>query len=287
MTGISELMDIARRGRLYPSTILYGGGEPDRREAALEVARILLCENESEPKGCDPESASACRHCRRILWPEKGAERFHPDLHVLERDLRTSTSVDATKAFARSAMSSPFEAKGQVFVVAEADTLGGGAADALLKLLEEPPARTPRHFLLLTASRLSLLTTLRSRSLSVFLGGHSRLEGKELESVTAAVAGSLDAFFSSRSALYLLTTAEALAQAKGWEDPRARRPWATGASALVAYARDKPLDSAKRAAVLRLAEELMEAPSMRRRGIAHTRILEGLVCRRLGALPQS
>ena len=286
MTGLAELVEIARRDRLYPSTILYGGEASDRRQAALTVARTLLCDNESELRGCDPESQTACRHCRRILWPEKGAERFHPDLHVLERDLRTSTSVDATKAFARSAISSPFEARGQVFVVAEAETLGGGAADALLKLLEEPPARTPRHFLLLTASRLSLLTTLRSRSLSVFLGGHGQLEGEELESVTAAVATSLDAFFSSRSALYLLTTAEALAGAKGWEDPRARRPWATGASALVAYARREALDGTKKTALLRLAEEMMDAPSMRRRGIAHTRILEGLVSRRLGALPQ-
>ena len=286
MSGLADLMELARNGRLYPSTILYGGDLEGRQAVSLEVARALLCAKDPHERGCDPDSADACAHCRRLLWPSKGAERFHPDLHVLERDLRTSTSVDATKAFARSAISSPFEARGQVFVVAEAETLGGGAADALLKLLEEPPSKSPRHFMLLAASRLDLLTTLRSRSLSVFLGGASQLKASEVEGVTQGVAVSLDGFFDTGSALYLLTAAEALAKAKGWEDPRARKPWGVAASALVAYARKESLAGPARSAVLKLAEELMDAPRMRRRGIAHTRILEGLLSRHLGGLPR-
>ena len=88
------------------------------------------------------------------------------------RDVRTMP----TKSFLAVAYSSPFEARGQVFVVAEAETLTGGAADALLKLLEEPPARSPRHFLLLAASRLDLLATLRSRSLTIYLGPTEALD---------------------------------------------------------------------------------------------------------------
>lgn len=285
MTGFPELLDIARRSKLYPSVILYGSELEERQTAALEVARVLLCEKEPERRGCDPNAADACGHCRRIMWPEKKAERFHPDLHVLERDLRTSTSVDATKAFAQSAISSPFEARGQVFVVAEAETLGGGAADALLKLLEEPPSKSPRHFLLLSASRLDLLTTLRSRSLSVFLGGKASLDGEEVERVVDQLTTALDRFFDSRSALYLLKAAEALSVAKGWEDPRARRPWAVAASALVSYSRKPSLDGSARSALLKLAEELMDGPRLRRRGIAHLRILEGFLARRLGSLP--
>ena len=282
---LENLVEQARRGRLYPSVILYGADPETRRQAALRLARVLLCAADAEEKGCDPSSRSACNHCRRLVWPDKDAERFHPDLHVLERDLRTSTSVDATKAFAQKAVSSPFEARGQIFVVAEAETLGAGAADALLKLLEEPPSRSPRHFFLLAASRLDLLTTLRSRSLSVFLGGGERLEGETIDAMLDAVGRSLDGYFSSRSALYLLTAAEALAESKGWEDVRARLPWATAAKVLVRYCGRAELQDHERRAVLDLAQDLMDAPAMRRRGIVHTRILEGLLSKRLGCLP--
>ncbi|MEM8995975.1 MAG: hypothetical protein AAGF23_14405, partial [Acidobacteriota bacterium] len=183
MRQAEALVDQARRGRLYPSVILYGGSEDERRALTLKLARTLLCEKDERP--C--VGADACHHCRRMVWPEKGAERFHPDLHVLERDLRTTTSIEATKAFASKAVSAPFEARGQVFVVAEADTLSGGGADALLKLLEEPPSRSPRHFILLAASRHDLQVTLRSRSLAVFLGTGSALADVDIEALAGAV----------------------------------------------------------------------------------------------------
>ena len=168
--NLDAVLDAARRERLYPSVILYGLGLEGRRQAAVEIAGMLLCASPAEARPCSvpPEGGrqgqeERCRHCRRIGWPP---DSFHPDFQVLERDLRTSTSAGATKKFLATAYQAPFEARGQVFVIAEAESLTGGAADALLKLLEEPPGTSPRHFLLLAASRLDLLPTLRSRSCS-------------------------------------------------------------------------------------------------------------------------
>ncbi|MEM1181344.1 MAG: hypothetical protein AAGM22_23580 [Acidobacteriota bacterium] len=281
MNQVEALVDQARRGRLYPSVILYGGSVEKRRELTLDLARALLCDR--EPRGCAAGDPDACRHCRRLLWPEKGAERFHPDLHVLERDLRTRTSIDATKAFAAKAVVSPFEARGQVFAVAEADTLAGGGADALLKLLEEPPSRSPRHFILLAASRHDLQVTLRSRSLAVFLGSSVALGGDAVEAVTHAVGASLDRFFAGPSALHLLTAADAIAEAgkSEFRDPRARRPWAMGAAALTRYVTERELPPRASRALLKLAEDLLDAPRLRLRGIQHGRILEGLITRHL------
>ena len=279
---LDELLATARDGRLYPSVILYGADEPTRRAAALQVARVLLCERPEAERGCDPDAADACGHCRRLLWPEKGAERFHPDLHVLERDLRTRTSVDATKAFARGAVAAPFEARGQVFVVAEADSLGAGAADALLKLLEEPPERSPRHFLLLAASRLDLSTTLRSRSLSLFLGSATALDPQLVDTILASLAPSLDGYFDAPSALHLLTAAGALQSIGGFEDPRAREPWEMAAAAVLRYLHDRELATDQRRALLALAQDLVEAPRLRLRAIPPQRVFEGLVSRRLG-----
>ncbi|MEO1366259.1 MAG: hypothetical protein AAFX50_03705 [Acidobacteriota bacterium] len=288
MRQAEALVDQARRGRLYPSVILYGGSEDQRRALTLELARTLLCEKDGRlcVGAAASAGADACRHCRRMVWPEKGAERFHPDLHVLERDLRTTTSIDATKTFASKAVSAPFEARGQVFVVAEADTLSGGGADALLKLLEEPPSRSPRHFILLAASRHDLQVTLRSRSLAVFLGPASALPDADVEDLTAAVGASLDRFFAGPSALHLLSAADAVAAAgkSEFKDPRARRPWALGAAALTRYATERDLPPRANRALLTLAEDLLDAPRLRLRGIQHGRILEGLFTRRLADL---
>src|SRR5262249_11327408 len=109
-------LDLARRGELYPAVILHGGREDARRETAPAPPRPLLCERAPDERPC-----GACKHCRRIAWPGGKTEPFHPDFLVLERDLRTSTSVEAARTLLQAAQVTPFEARGQVFVIAAAD----------------------------------------------------------------------------------------------------------------------------------------------------------------------
>ena len=272
----------ARQGRLYPAVILDGGTADARCRAALELSRTLLCEERPEARPC-----GVCRHCRRIVWPgqDKDEMAFHPDFQVLERDLKASTSVDATREMLKTAQVSPFEARGQVFVIASAESLTGEAANALLKNLEEPHVTSPRHFLLLTPSRLDLLPTLRSRSLAVFLGPSAAVDADAVEPLARAFAGALARHAASGgAAIYLLTAAEALAAAGGWEDPRAARPWATAAAAVLRSLEiDPPPPPAARRARLALAEALLGGPALRLRAIGAERILEGLVARHLAS----
>lgn len=288
--------ETARLGRLYPSVILHGGDAGARREAALELARVLLCEEEPAERPC-----GRCRHCRRIAWPgspasTKGDETpFHPDFTVLERDLKTSTSVEATREMLRTAQVSPFEARGQVFVVASAESLSGEAANALLKSLEEPHASAPRHFFLLAPSRLDLLPTLRSRSLAVFLGPAEPVDREAAEALARAFADAAGRYAATGAPIYLLAAAEALASGGGkgaWEDPRSGRPWAVAATAVL-RALDFPPQAGSgagsgggeynlpRRRFLALAEALLEGPALRLRGITPERILEGFVSRHL------
>lgn len=269
-------LELARRGRLYPGVILHGATAEERQRRAVELTRALLCSAESVARPC-----GACEHCRRIAWPETDGSSFHPDFQILTRDLRTTTSAEATKRFLKQAYSAPFEARGQVFVVAEAETLSGEAADSLLKLLEEPPERTPRHFLLLAATQLDLLPTLRSRSLSLFLGASEQLDPAQTEKIAERFAAAIQAHRGNAAAVHLLSAAEALASATGWEDPRARRPWAAAAAAVMQCTRDQGLEQGLRIRLLTLAEDLMNAPRLRLRGITHQRILDGLVSKHL------
>jgi DNA polymerase III, delta subunit len=330
------VIEAARQGRLYPAVILHGAGGEARRQAAVELGRMLLCEAPPAERPC-----GACRHCRRIVWPAAGASGlaaaeapFHPDFQVLERDLKTSTSVEAARELMRLAQVSPFEARGQVFVIASAESLTGEAANALLKSLEEPHVTAPRHFLLLAPSRLDLLPTLRSRSLAVFLGPESAADAQRVDALARAFGAAADAWTEGRAAIHLLAAAEALAgagapgadrgnagagaqaaagpgnraagprgtrgrgsgsgaaagDAATWDDPRASRPWALAAAAVLrsleaAPDGPEPPSGPRRAARLALAEALLTAPLMRLRGISPERILEGLVCRHLAPIP--
>jgi hypothetical protein len=264
---------MAREGSLYPAVILHGGDIEARREAAVELARTLLCCGDGE------RPCGACPHCRRIGWPEADVGTFHPDFMVLQRDLRTATSVEATRGFLRAAHVAPFEAAGQVFVLADAETLGGEAANALLKVLEEPPTGAGRHFLLLAPSRFDLLPTLRSRSMSVYLGGAVDLDREQIEEIAAELESCLGLYRESRSPLHLLAAAAVLAKSGGWDDPRSDRPWSLASAATLEASRGAP--GRERRSLLALAEELLQGSRIRVRGIAAPRILEGLVGRHL------
>lgn len=274
----SEALALARRGALYPAVIVDGGEPPARTAAAIELARALLCERAAAARPC-----GACRHCRRIVWPAPESA-FHPDFQVLERDLKTATSAAATRAFVKAAALTPFEARGQVFVVASAETLSAEAADALLKLLEEPPLSAPRHFLLLAPSRQDLPPTLRSRALAIYLGSAAPLAAAEVEALAAAFGAAAGRFLDHGAAVHLVAAAAALASAGQFDDPRAGSPWALAAAAVAASARRPDLPSAFRRRLLALAEALLAGPDLRLRAVPAERILEGFVTRYL-ALP--
>lgn len=276
-TALARTVGLARDGKLYPSIILHGGAPAARHAAAIELARTLLCEL-SDP-GDRP--CGECRHCRRIAVPGDAAAIFHPDFGWLKRDAKTVTSTDATRDFLRPAHSAPFEARGQVFVVAEADTLSAEAGDLLLKLLEEPGLGSPRHFLLLAPSRLDLSETLRSRSLAVFLGAAEPIEEKLVEEIASGVVACLARRSTSGGGIWLLDVAARLAGAGDFADPRAEGPWSTAAAAVRSAALDDALPDERRAPLLALAEALLSASPMRLRGIPPDRILEGLVTRHL------
>lgn len=276
-TALARTVALARAGRLYPAIILHGGSVAARHAAAIELARTLLCERaDAAARPC-----GECRHCRRVAVPAEDGSIFHPDFAWLVRDAKTVTSTDATRDFLRPAHSAPFEARGQVFVVAEADTLSAEAGDLLLKILEEPGLGSPRHFLLLAPSRLDLSETLRSRSLALFLGAAEPPDEKTIEEISAGVVASLARHAARGGGIWLLDVAARLAGAGDFTDPRAARPWSTAAAALSRAALDETLPRPRRAGVLALAEALLAAPSMRLRGTPPDRILEGLVSRHL------
>lgn len=282
MVSSPVLEALAREGRLYPSVILHGVGLEERFEQAMRLARILLCERRTGDHDC------ACRHCCRLQWPPPSPGDpvvFHPDLLVLRRDLRTATSADSTRELLRSARLSPFEARGQVFIIHEADTLTDEAASALLKILEEPPSSAPRNFLLSSPNPGVLLPTIRSRSMSFYLGPPSEPDPDLIRDLGDRFTAHLAAFAECGSSAYLLGAAQVLFESAKWDDPRSGEPWIFAAAALVQAHRSGRLPAGTARGVLDLATELIDgAPQMRLRSIPAQRILDGLVAKHLGPI---
>ena len=275
-----RLEELVARERLYPSVILHGVDWKRRVAAAVVLCRALLCERrETRSDDCD------CRHCRRIRPPRrddrKAPDVFHPDVVFLRQDLATVTSTDATRAVLRTAQVSPFEARGQAFVVTDAETLSDEAANVLLKILEEPPTSAPRHFFLLCPSADRLLPTLRSRSLSAYLGPVRQPDAERVAAASGELARLLDAYRASRSSAYLLAAAALLTDDRA--DPRDSRPWEEAAAVVLTAYRDSDAGGDFAARLLDLAEDLLQAVDMRSRGIRAGRIVEGLISRHLAA----
>lgn len=271
------LLLLARAQRLYPAVILSGGSAEARQEAALRLARALLCAAPPKERPCD-----RCRHCSRIAWPGEEAP-FHPDFRVLLRDRRTVTSTESARALIEEWQRHPFEARGQVFVVAEADTLAPEASDALLKALEEPGTQAPRTFLLLAPAAGELPATLRSRCLRFFLG-NPPLPEERISALVEKLCDVLERYFRGEGSVYLLAASQLLVDAADFADPQDARPFLLVARAVLEVALRFEGDPARRRALLELANDLLEAPAWRLRGISPERILSGLVSQRLAGL---
>jgi len=157
-----------RADRLHHAWLLRGPEGIGKATLAYRIARALIAEpaeaglfGAPEP----PETLDAPPDCpvrARIL---AGAE---PQLRVLRRgvndktgNLRTEILVDDMRAVKRFLEQSMPDGGWRAVIVDAADEMNRSSANALLKFLEEPPART---LLLLVAHRPGgLLATIRSR----------------------------------------------------------------------------------------------------------------------------
>jgi DNA polymerase III subunit delta' len=177
-TAKTTLERALARERVHHAYLFDGPEGVGKERAALGLAQALVCETRA-PGGA--AACGKCSACGRVEIREGQRRPLHPDIVVLERGLyppeqigrRTPETQDLsidqvrTLVLARAAFA-PHEGKARVFILRRAEELSTGAANALLKTLEEPGART--HFVLLSSRADSLLSTIRSRTQRVRFG---------------------------------------------------------------------------------------------------------------------
>jgi DNA polymerase III subunit delta' len=159
---------LATRARPAQALLLAGPRGVGKSELAQAWARALLCEA-PQPDG------AACGRCPACHWFDTGG---HPDFRLVtlqektgkegETRLATAIEVDQAREAVDYVQLSTYRAGFRVVVVDPADSLNLAAANALLKVLEEPPLKTV--FVLVSDQPRRLLPTIRSRCTRLDIG---------------------------------------------------------------------------------------------------------------------
>lgn len=129
-----------------------------KRTAALRFAMACNCRSADAPS--DSAKAEGLPYCGRCGACRKIAAGTHPDVH-LTAPSGAAIRIDPVRDLCGQLAMKPYEARYRFAIVSDAQALNAEAANALLKVLEEPPDRT---VLILTAVQASdLLPTIVSR----------------------------------------------------------------------------------------------------------------------------
>ena len=183
-----------RQDRVAHALLFHGDDGIGKRLMALRFAQAIHCEVEI---GADhPDACGTCRSCTQI---ESGT---HPDFLLLEPDreqVNPQIKIEQIRELEQQIIYRPLIGSRKVFLIDDADRLTLGAANALLKTLEEPPGYS---VIILVSSRPSALpATVRSRCQSVRCSAPTR---DQVEAVLRTKRG-----LSPQDARYLAIATEA------------------------------------------------------------------------------
>jgi DNA polymerase-3 subunit delta' len=205
------LQGALRSGRISHAYLFVGPSGVGRLTMARAFAQALLCATGGE------DACGVCGPCRKVTGGT------HPDLRIIvpgRTDAgaeRRGVAIDQVRGLKREAAYPPYEGRWKVFIIEDTEEMRAEAANSLLKLLEEPPARTV--IILVSESTEALLPTLVSRAQLVRFG----------PAPAAEIAGALSALGVPPSrARYLAAIADgrvgsALDAVHAGEEPFARR----------------------------------------------------------------
>ena len=143
-------------GAMTHSWLITGPPGSGRSVAAVCFAAALQCTSDGVP---------GCGHCRACTTTMAGT---HADVRRITPE-GLSIGVDEMRAIVATASRRPSTGRWQVVVIEDADRLTEGAANALLKVVEEPPPSTVFLLCAPSVDPEDIAITLRSRCRHVAL----------------------------------------------------------------------------------------------------------------------
>ena len=147
----TPLSNALTSGQIHHAYLFSGPRGCGKTSSARIMARSLNCE-----KGPTPNPCGACQSCNDLVANGPGS------LDVIELDAATHGLVDDARDLRDKAFFAPVQSRYKIYIIDEAHQLGPGAANALLKVVEEPPAHV--LFVFATTEPEKLISTIRSRT---------------------------------------------------------------------------------------------------------------------------
>lgn len=138
-------------GKIHHAYLFSGPRGCGKTSSARIMARSLNCEQGPTPNPC-----GLCQSCKDLVANGPGS------IDVIEIDAATHGLVDDARELRDKAFFSPVNSRYKIYIIDEAHQLGPGAANALLKVVEEPPAHV--LFIFATTEPDKLIATIRSRT---------------------------------------------------------------------------------------------------------------------------
>jgi DNA polymerase-3 subunit gamma/tau len=147
----TPLSNALTSGQIHHAYLFSGPRGCGKTSSARIMARSLNCE-----KGPTPAPCGVCQSCKDLVANGPGS------LDVIELDAATHGLVDDARDLRDKAFFAPVQSRYKIYIIDEAHQLGPGAANALLKVVEEPPAHV--LFIFATTEPEKLISTIRSRT---------------------------------------------------------------------------------------------------------------------------
>ena len=145
------LSNALKSGKVHHAYLFSGPRGCGKTSSARIMARSLNCEEGPTPTPC-----GKCQSCTDLVANGPGS------IDVMELDAATHGLVDDARDLRDSAFFAPVQSRYKIYIIDEAHQLGPGAANALLKVVEEPPPHV--LFIFATTEPDKLIATIRSRT---------------------------------------------------------------------------------------------------------------------------
>ncbi len=162
--GVTLLQRSLQRGRLGHAYLFSGAQLESLESLARTLAKTLNCQRPVKADGVAVDCCDECANCRKIQG------ETHGDVHWVRPESKSRiVSVEQMRELMREMQLKSGEGEFKVAVIVAADRLNAQAANAFLKTLEEPPAKSV--LILLSTEPQRLLETILSRCLRLNFGG--------------------------------------------------------------------------------------------------------------------
>lgn len=184
--GVQLLQRSLARGRLGHAYLFTGQRLEELESLASTLAKTLNCQKPVKTAGVATDCCDECLSCR------KTDQETHADVHWARPESKSRViTVEQMRDLMREIQLKPTEAEYKVAIIAAADRLNPQAANAFLKTLEEPPAKS--ILILLSTEPQRLLETILSRCLRLNFASEGAYELDKAQSAWLAQFGDLAA----------------------------------------------------------------------------------------------